>query len=84
MIPDLFGARQRGVPTAHGEMARTLVLEACRMLVEEGRASCRSNVNNELELQLHSGEVFVLGGVGVTRVCPSTAVACQRVVGPPH
>ncbi|MSO82977.1 MAG: hypothetical protein EXQ53_06745 [Acidobacteria bacterium] len=84
MIPGLFDAEQRDVPIAHDEMAKTLVFDALQMLVEEGRASWRSNVNNELELQLLSGEMFVLGDAGVTRVCPSAAVACQRVVVPPQ
>ena len=84
MIPELFDTAQRDVPIVHDEMAKTLVVDALQMLVEEGRASWRRNVNNELELRLLSGDVFVLGDAGVTRMYPPTAVADQRLVVPPH
>ncbi|ESY90754.1 hypothetical protein ACVWWD_005272 [Mesorhizobium sp. URHB0026] len=50
------------------EDAKALVLAAIGELVEDGKAEWRRMATGEFELRLISGEVFLLGEIGVTRV----------------
>ena len=48
--------------------AKVAVMEAVRRIVNSGAAELKPLVNGDIELKLHSGEVFHLGEVAITRV----------------
>ena len=48
--------------------AKAAVMEAIRRIVNSGVAELKPLANGDIELKLHSGEIFHLGEVAITRV----------------